>query len=101
MNRQRELALQRLAHKRRKREDKEYESDLAMAMIMNASKTGALLREKTMALQGAQKYSVLFSITIFYTLLFVMTDNFFGKGECFSAHLIRWGGGGGRGLKFR
>lgn len=58
INRQRELALQRLAHKRRKREDKEYESDLAMAVITKASKAGALLREKTMALQGAQKYSV-------------------------------------------
>lgn len=58
LSRQKEIALQRLAEKRRKRDDKLYENDLASAMIVNAHKRTEMMREKTMALQGAQKDSL-------------------------------------------
>ena len=61
VERQKEIAKQRLAEKRRKRDDKEYEGDLASAMIANAQKRSAMMREKTMAMQGAQKDSVCFA----------------------------------------
>ena len=47
-----------MLEKRRKRDEKEFESDLASAMIVNAQKRSNMLREKTMAMQGAQKDSV-------------------------------------------
>ena len=47
-----------MMEKRRKREEKDYESDMASAMIVNAQKRNQMLREKTMAMQGAQKDSV-------------------------------------------
>ena len=49
-----------MLEKRRKRDEKEFESDLASAMIVNAQKRSNMLREKTMAMQGAQKDSVRF-----------------------------------------
>ena len=49
-----------MLEKRRKRDEKDFESDMASAMIVNAQKRSDMIREKTMALHDAQKDSVIF-----------------------------------------
>eukprot|EP00111_Clytia_hemisphaerica_P002852 TCONS_00008039-protein len=58
IEKQRQRAKERMLEKRRKRDEKEFESDMASAMIVNAQKRSNMLREKTMAMQGAQKDSL-------------------------------------------
>lgn len=57
-----------MAEKRKKRDEKDYENDLASAMIVNATKRTEMLREKTMAAQGAQKDSVRILLLVFNIL---------------------------------
>ena len=50
--------MRRLEEKRKKRDDKDYEADMAVALIAMTEKRSAMVREKTLAVQGAQKDSV-------------------------------------------
>lgn len=52
---QREMARQKLLARQKKRDDKLQENDFANSLILNADKANKRLREKTVAIQGAQK----------------------------------------------
>ena len=64
-----------MLEKRRKRDEKDFESDMASAMIVNAQKRSAMMREKTMALHDAQKDSVI----LFWTLILLHVLFFFSN----------------------
>ena len=58
VERQRQMTRQRLEAKRRKREEQQYEEDMAASIVTMAEKQFALIREKTMLRREGQKDTV-------------------------------------------
>ena len=58
VERQRQLTRQRLEARRRKREDQQYEEDIAASIVTMAEKRSALIREKTMMRRAGHKDTV-------------------------------------------
>ena len=58
MEKQRQMTRQRLEAKRRKREEQQYEEDMAASIVTMAEKQFALIREKTMLRREGQKDTV-------------------------------------------
>ena len=58
MERQRQMTRQRLEAKRRKREEQQYEEDMAASIVTMAEKRNALIREKTMLRREGHKDAV-------------------------------------------
>ena len=58
VERQRNMVRQRLETKRRKREEQQYEEDMAASIVTMAEKQFALIREKTMLRREGQKDTV-------------------------------------------
>ena len=58
LQRQRNLARAKLEAKRRKRDDKQYEEDIAASLLMMAERESSLVREKTMIQRTKQGESV-------------------------------------------
>ena len=68
VERQRQMTRQRLEAKRRKREEQQYEEDMAASIVTMAEKQFALIREKTMMKRAGQKDTV-FNIAVPFVLI--------------------------------
>ena len=62
VEKQRQMTRQRLEAKRRKREEQQYEEDMAASIVTMAEKQFALIREKTMLRREGQKDTVSMAI---------------------------------------
>ena len=58
VERQRQMTRQRLEAKRRKRDEQQYEEDMAASIVTMAEKQFALIREKTMMKRAGHKETV-------------------------------------------
>lgn len=76
VERQRQLTRQRLEARRRKREDQQYEEDIAASIVTMAEKRSALIREKTMMRRAGHKDTV-GSAVVLRALSMIF---FFGRG---------------------